>query len=147
MQVFRIIIIRNIKIIQILFKIKKFNHLFLLYFIFAFFQIHLRIILFFPFSQQNQCLLLLCKCNAHVLLDFIFSKNCINYFIKCFYFSFYIFFIRNRLTMKFMPNIFLILFQISSCFTNTLSFSISKDIFFHHYQNIYVSVNLRQNDA
>ena len=82
MQVFRIIIIRNIKIIQILFKIKKFNHLFLLYFIFAFFQIHLRIILFFPFSQQNQCLLLLCKCNAHVLLDFIFSKNCINYFIE-----------------------------------------------------------------
>ena len=61
---------------------------------------------------------------------FITQQFCINYTIKFFYFSFYVFFIINMINMKLYAfNLFYFILK-SSYLTNTLSSLIIKDIFF-----------------
>lgn len=70
--------------------------------------------------------------------NFIIPKNCMNYTIKYFYFSFYVFFIINRLIWNSMPRISLIFFQISIYFTNVLSHSILNNIFYPSFSNYFI---------
>ena len=74
---------------------------------------------------------------------FITLKVCINYTIKFFYLSFHVYFIKTGMLWNFMLSVFLILFQNSLYFTNMLSSSIIKDIFYLPLSKFYVCTHLR----